>query len=129
MAAATACRYIIEEGKEISNPQGRAPEQEGGGKILECNHCKELELLKVENSQLKRDQEFLFLVMDIGLEVIEKWAKENGLLVAGSEDSEKDFANRNNQVRIFIEKIRKADQDALFDRLIGLLDRLKSRLQ
>ncbi len=96
---------------------------------MECNHCKELELLKAENSQLKRDQEFLFLVMDIGLEVIEKWAKENGLLVAGCEDSEKDFANRNNQVRIFIEKIRKADQDALFDRLIGLLDRLKSRLQ
>ena len=33
-------------------------------KVLECNHCKELELLKAENSQLKRDQEFLFLVMD-----------------------------------------------------------------
>ncbi len=95
-------------------------------KVLECNHCKELELLKAENSQLKRDQEFLFLVMDIGLEVVEKWAKENGLLATDSEDSEKDFANQNNQVRLLIEKIRKADQDALFDRLIGLLDRLKN---
>ena len=49
------------------------------------NTEKELELLKAENVQLKRDQEFLFLVLDISLGVVEQWAKDNGLLAAASE--------------------------------------------
>ena len=44
-------------------------------------HCKEMEMLKAENAQLKRDQEFMFLVMDIGLEAVEQWARENSLLM------------------------------------------------
>lgn len=91
------------------------------------NTEKELELLKAENVQLKRDQEFLFLVLDISLGVIEQWAKDNGLLVAASENSNQNFANRDNQVRVFIEQIRKLDQDALINRMVGLLDRLQNR--
>ncbi len=91
-----------------------------------CNNCKELEILKSENAQLKRDQDFMFLVMDIGLEAIEQWARQNNLLMSGSKDSEKDFSNGDNQVRVFIEKIRKADQDILLDRLVRLIDRLKN---
>lgn len=86
------------------------------------NTEKELELLKAENVQLKRDQEFLFLVLDISLGVVEQWAKDNGLLAAASENSNQDFANRDNQVRVFIEQIRKLDQDALINRMVGLLD-------
>lgn len=86
----------------------------------------ELEMLRAENEQLKRDQEFLFLVMDLGLSAIEEWARSNDLLASAGENAEQNLPNRDNQVRVFIEKIRKADQDALFDRLIGLLDCLKS---
>ena len=91
--------------------------------------CKEMEMLKAENAQLKRNQEFMFLVMDIGLEAVEQWARENSLLMDAGEDVQKNLSYRNNEVRVFIEKIRKADQDALFNRLIGLLDRLKNRQQ
>lgn len=91
------------------------------------NTEKELELLKAENVQLKRDQEFLFLVLDISLGVVEQWAKDNGLLVAASENSNQNFSNRDNQVRVFIEQIRKLDQDALINRMVGLLDRLQNR--
>ena len=87
----------------------------------------EVDRLKAENAQLKRDQEFLFLVMDIGLSVIEKWADANGLLSSASENSDQDFSNRDNQVRVFLEQIRKADQDALINRLVGLVDLLKDR--
>ena len=87
----------------------------------------EIEMLKAENEQLKRDQEFLFLVMDMGLNVIEIWAKENGLLKPSTENSQQNFSYRDNQIRIFLEKIRKADQDALIDRLVGLVDSLKNR--
>lgn len=87
----------------------------------------EIEMLKAENEQLKRDQEFLFLVMDMGLNVIEIWAKENGLLNSSTENSQQNFSYRDNQIRIFLEKIRKADQDALIDRLVGLVDSLKNR--
>lgn len=87
----------------------------------------EIEMLKAENEQLKRDQEFLFLVMDMGLNVIEIWAKENGLLKPSTENSQQNFSHRDNQIRIFLEKIRKADQDALIDRLVGLVDSLKNR--
>ena len=86
----------------------------------------EIEMLKAENEQLKRDQEFLFLVMDMGLNVIEIWAKENGLLKPSTENPQQNFSHRNNQIRIFLEKIRKADQDALVDRLVGLIDILKN---
>ena len=92
-------------------------------------HCKEMEMLKAENAQLKRNQEFMFLVMDIGLEAVEQWARENSLLMDAGEDVQKNLSYRNNEGRVFIEKIRKADQDALFNRLIGLLDRLKNRQQ
>ena len=87
----------------------------------------ELEQLKAENAQLKRDQEFMFLVMDIGLSVIEKWADANGLLSSASENSDQDFSDRDNQVRVFLEQIRRADQDALINRLVGLVDLLKNR--
>ena len=56
------------------------------------------------------------------------WKKKNGLLAAG-EDPNQNFPDRDNQIRIFIEQIRKLDQDALLNRLAGLLDRLKDRDQ
>lgn len=86
----------------------------------------ELEMLKAENDQLKRDQEFLFLVMDMGLCVIEKYLRENNLLPIASKYVNQDSSNRDNQIRVFIEQIRKADQDALVDRLVGLVDLLKN---
>lgn len=88
----------------------------------------ELERLKAENAQLKRDQEFLFLILDIGMHAVEEWARKNGLLAAG-ENPDQNFPDRDNQIRIFIEQIRKLDQDALLNRLAGLLDRLKDRDQ
>lgn len=93
----------------------------------ECVNCKKIEMLVAENAQLKRDQEFLFLVLDIGMRSVEEWAKQNNLLDVAGENSDQNFPDRDNQVRIFIEQIRKLDQDALLDRLVRLLDRLKSR--
>lgn len=83
----------------------------------------ELEMLKAENSQLKRDQEFMFLVIELAMATVEKWAKDNDLLLR--EDTDQNLPNGNNQVRVFVEQIRKLDQDTLFDRLVCLLDRLK----
>ena len=51
------------------------------------------------------------------MHAVEEWARKNGLLAAG-EDPNQNFPDRDNQIRIFIEQIRKLDQDAL---LIGWL--------
>lgn len=86
----------------------------------------ELEKLKAENEQLKRDQDFLFQIIDIGLMVIETWARENGLLDSGK-NTDQNLPKRDNEVRVFLQEIRKADQDVFIDRLVTLLDSLKDR--
>ena len=86
----------------------------------------ELEKLKAENAQLKRDQDFLFQLIDIGLMVIETWARENGLLDSGK-DTDQNLPKRDNEVKVFLQEIRKADQDVFIDRLVTLLDSLKDR--
>lgn len=86
----------------------------------------ELEKLKAENAQLKRDQDFLFQLIDIGLMVIETWARENGLLDSGK-NTDQNLPKRDNEVRVFLQEIGKADQDIFIDRLVTLLDSLKDR--
>lgn len=94
--------------------------------MKEVRNTNELEKLKAENEQLKRDQDFLFQLIDIGLMVIETWARENGLLDSGK-NTDQNPPKRDNEVRVFLQEIRKADQDVFIDRLVTLLDSLKDR--
>ncbi len=93
-------------------------------KAQNCDNCKEMEELKAENRQLLKEQEILFLLMDLGMSAVELWGEKNGLL-GGDKNIDKNFSDGDNQIGMFLDQIGKFGKDSGTDRLAAFLDFLQ----
>lgn len=92
------------------------------------NYCKEechlLKQKEAEVAALKKEQELLFLLLELGLIAMEHWARENGLLPGASTKSDKRLPDWNNQISMLLDKVRKSGQEISLDRLVRILKSL-----
>lgn len=86
-----------------------------------CQNCPYLSSRNTEIAQLKREVEFLYLMIDLGMTAVEAWAKQNGLLSPTKEVLEQCRSQGGDQVSVLLEHIGKSGQPATLDGLIQLL--------
>lgn len=85
----------------------------------------EMAKLKAENRRLQKEQDILFLLMDLGMSVVELWGEKNGLL-GSKENIDKDSSDWNNQIGVLLDQIREPGKDSRMDRLAVFLNFLQS---
>lgn len=86
-----------------------------------CQNCPYVSSKDTEIAQLKREVEFLYLMIDLGMTAVEAWAKQNGLLSPTKEVLEQCRSQGGDQVSVLLEHIGKSGQPATLDGLIQLL--------
>lgn len=94
---------------------------------INCEILKQLQRLKAENKILKKDQEFLFLLLDVGMMLVVRWAKDNGFSLDGTHENVKQGSTEwSNQVSVFLNRIRELGQEPLIDWLAGLINGMQN---
>lgn len=86
-----------------------------------CQNCPYVSSKDTEIAQLKREVEFLYLMIDLGMTAVEAWAKQNGLLSPTKEVLKQCRSQGGNQIGVLLERIGKSGQPATLDGLIQLL--------
>lgn len=95
--------------------------QEGARK---CVYCQTVEELESENRRLRKEQDVLFLLMDLGMTAVELWGEQHGLF-SGKKDPDEDPSDGNNQIGMLFDKVRKAGKEAGADRLAAFFELLQ----
>ncbi len=92
------------------------------------NYCKEecylLKQKEAEVAELKKEQELLFLLLELGLIAMEHWAREKGLLSSSGTQSDQGLSKGNDQISMLLNKVGKSSQEVSLERLIGVLKSL-----
>lgn len=89
--------------------------------MIDCKNCELLKQKEAEVAELKKDQDLFFLLLELGLIAVEQWARDNGLLVCTKENTDQSLADRNNQVSMLLETVRKSCQTAPVDLIARIL--------
>ena len=93
---------------------------------MEEKHITELstqiEKLKAENEELHKEQELMYLLLDLTLAGVEEWGRQNGLLPKKSVDD--CGADRSNQIRVLLENISEFCEPATRDGFVRILNAL-----
>ena len=95
--------------------------QEGARK---CGTWETGQKLELENRRLRKEQDVLFLLMDLGMTAVELWGEQHGLF-SGKKDLDKDSSDGNNQIGMLFDKIRKAGKETGVDRLAAFFEFLQ----
>ena len=85
----------------------------------------ELERLKAENEELRKEQDIMFLLLDLTLYAVEIWGKKHGLFRGDSKESGTDIDNRNDQISVLLENIGKSGKNVLLNRFLTVINTLK----
>ena len=93
---------------------------------MNCNNCNLLRKKEAEIAEFKKEQDLLFLLLDLGMTAVEKWAKDNNLALT-TEKSNQGLTKGNNQIGMLLDNIRESGQEITLDRLIGILKSLQLR--
>lgn len=93
-----------------------------------CDNCERLNELRAENRKLKKEQDIMFLLLDLGMSAVELWAENNGLL-GSKEDAEETFADGNDKIRMFLDQIGESGKNPRVERFASLLKSLQGLKQ
>ena len=85
---------------------------------------KELEKLKAENEALRREQDLMFLLLEVTLTAVEQWGKENGL-IRSEEDANQNIPDGDNQIGVLLNQVGNFSKEVTRDRFFALFEALK----
>lgn len=85
---------------------------------------KELEKLKAENEALRREQDLMFLLLEVTLTAVEQWGKENGL-IRSEEDANQNIPDGDNQIGVLLNQVGNFSKEVTRDRFLALFEALK----
>lgn len=74
-----------------------------------CENCELLKKKEAEIAELKQSEEVLFLLLEVGIKALAKWGKAEGLLET-SENFNKQCTDRDDQILVLLDQIRKLGQ-------------------
>lgn len=87
----------------------------------------EIEKLKAENANLLKEQDVLFLLLDLTLSAVELWGQQNGLIDKET-DPAKEFVKRHGKISSLLEQIPKMGIEELGNRFAEILGALEKKV-
>lgn len=87
----------------------------------------EIEKLKAENANLLKEQDVLFLLLDLTLSGVELWGQQNGLIDKET-DPAGEFVKRHGKISSLLEQIPKMGIEELGNRFAEILGALEKNL-
>lgn len=88
---------------------------------MDCKNCELLKRKEAEVAELKKEQDLLFLLLELGLIAVEQWAKDNGLLTCAKKDTNQCLTKRNEQISMLLETVGESCQTAPVDLVARIL--------
>ena len=86
----------------------------------------EIEKLKAENANLLKEQDVLFLLLDLTLSGVELWGQRNGLIDKETDPAE-EFVKRHGKISSLLEQIPKMGIEELGNRFAEILGALENQ--
>ena len=84
----------------------------------------ECKKLKAENEALRREQDLMFLLLEVVLTAVEQWGKEHGL-ICSKQNTDQSVSNGDDQIGMLLNQVGNLGKETTWDRLLALFEALQ----